>query len=496
MNSILLLTLVCGLAAYAHASDVLVFTDSDFETKVKQYDILLAEFYAPWCGHCKRLAPEYETAATALVKNDPPVALAKIDCTVETKICGKYGVSGYPTLKIFKNGEFAEDYNGPREAGGIVSTMRSKAGPSYRVLESLADYEKFLGHSDHSIIGYFDSDSHSLKQDLIKTADQLSEKFRFAYTTAKEVLDKVGHTNKIVIHQPSRLQSKFEEAVSIIEGTGERIKNFIHEKIHGLVGHRTPSNFEGFGKPTVVVYYNVDYVRDTKGTNYIRNRILKVAKKLADENVKVRFAISNAEEFRHELTEFGIDDVKKDGKYVLARGPSNEKYRMSGEFTYEALEDFARKLVKNELEPYLKSQPIPQQNEDVKVVVGKNFDEIVNDKTKDVLIEFYAPWCGHCKSLAPKYDELAKKLKKESNIVIAKMDATENDVPGNYEVQGFPTIYFAPKNDKQNPRKYEGGREVDDFIKYLARESTEPMVGYDRNGSKKKGGKVSNDDEL
>lgn len=119
---------------------------------------------------------------------------------------------------------------------------------------------------------------------------------------------------------------------------------------------------------------------------------MKVAKKLADENVKVRFAISNAEEFRHELTEFGVDDVKKDGKYVLARGPSNEKYRMSGEFSYEALEDFARKLVNKELEPYLKSQPVPQQNEDVKVVVAKNFDEIVNDNTKDVLIEFYAPW--------------------------------------------------------------------------------------------------------
>ena len=44
------------------------------------------------------------------------------------------------------------------------------------------------------------------------------------------------------------------------------------------------------------------------------------------------------------------------------------------------------------------------------MVVAETFDEIVNDKTKDVLIEFYAPWCGHCKSLAPKYDELAEKV--------------------------------------------------------------------------------------
>ena len=44
------------------------------------------------------------------------------------------------------------------------------------------------------------------------------------------------------------------------------------------------------------------------------------------------------------------------------------------------------------------------------IVVGRNFDEIVNDPSKDVLIEFYAPWCGHCKALAPKFDELGEKV--------------------------------------------------------------------------------------
>jgi len=75
------------------------------------------------------------------------------------------------------------------------------------------------------------------------------------------------------------------------------------------------------------------------------------------------------------------------------------------------------------------------------------------------------------------------------------MDATENDVPPQYDVKGFPTIYFVPKNDKDSPRRYDGGREVNDFIKYLAKESTDPLTGYDRSGSKKKAA-ASKDDEL
>lgn len=120
-----------------------------------------------------------------------------------------------------------------------------------------------------------------------------------------------------------------------------------------------------------------------------------MAKKLADENVNVRFAVSSADEFRQEIDQFGVTDVKKDGKYVLARGPKDEKYRLTDDFSFEALEDFARKLAAGTLEPYLKSQDVPEQTEDVKVVVAKNFDEIVNDNSRDVLIEFYAPWCGH-----------------------------------------------------------------------------------------------------
>lgn len=88
------------------------------------------------------------------------------------------------------------------------------------------------------------------------------------------------------------------------------------------------------------------------------------------------------------------------------------------------------------------------------MAVAKNFDEVVTNNGKDTLIEFYAPWCGHCKKLTPTYDELAQKLAGE-DVAIVKMDATANDVPPPYEVRGFPTLYWAAKDSKANPVKYE-----------------------------------------
>ncbi|CAF0794506.1 unnamed protein product [Brachionus calyciflorus] len=484
-NLALLLSIIC----LAYANDVLEFTDSNFDSNILQHDVALVKFYAPWCGHCKRLAPEFDKAAPILRQNDPPVALVKVDCTVESKVCGRFGVNGYPTLKIFKNGQVSADYNGPRDADGIVKYMRTKAGPTSKELNSVEDAEKFLSNFDHSIVGFFESSDSALATEFKKVADQLAENYRFAHTSNPDVLAKYNHKDQVVVYQPPRLQVKLlpTEAVYTGGASSVQIRQFIKDELHGLVGHRTPSNSGDFKRPLVVVLFNVDYVKDVKGSNYVRNRVIKVAQKLRGEGLNVNFAISSITDFAQELNEFGVESPQFENKYMVARGANNEKFKFEGEYSVENLEKFARDLVAGNLEQYLKSEPVPTSNpEAVRTVVARNFDEVVNDPTKDVLIEFYAPWCGHCKTLAPKYEELASKLNGESEIVIAKMDATANDVPAPYDVRGFPTIFFAPKNNKRNPLKYEGGREVDDFIKYLSRQATNPLNGYDRSGKKVK----------
>lgn len=227
-----------------------------------------------------------------------------------------------------------------------------------------------------------------------------------------------------------------------------------------------------------MAYYSVDYVKNPKGTNYWRNRILKVAKEFPDFS----YGISNKDEFQHDLNEFGIDFVKGDKPVIVARDEKNQKFVMNDEFSLEAFEIFLTDLQSGSLEPYQKSEPIPESNDGpVKVAVSKNFDSVVMKNDKDTLVEFYAPWCGHCKKLAPVFDELGEKMANE-DVEIVKMDATANDVPSIFDVRGFPTLYWVPKNAKTSPVRYEGGRELVDFIKYIAKSSTEPLKGYDRSG--------------
>lgn len=68
----------CALVGSIFGSDVIDLSEGDFKSSIAQYDTILVEFFAPWCGHCKRLAPEYESAATRLKSNDPPLPLAKV----------------------------------------------------------------------------------------------------------------------------------------------------------------------------------------------------------------------------------------------------------------------------------------------------------------------------------------------------------------------------------------------------------------------------------
>lgn len=440
----------------------IVLTEENFDEVVQTADIILVEFYAPWCGHCKKLAPEYEKAAQGLSKRTPAIPLAKVDATTEVELAKRYNVSGYPTLKIFRKGKLY-DYNGPREKYGIIDFMIEQAGPPSTLLHTAKQVQVHLRDgSDVIVIGIF-SGNHEKKFQLYQdAANALREDFKFYHTLSSDVAGFLKvQTGQVVVLHPDRFQSKYEakkHLFKIKDSTSEEdLKEHVMKHALPLVGHRTKVN-EGkrYNKrPLVVVYYTVDFSFDHRtATQYWRSKVLNVAKDFPEYT----FSISNEEDYTSELKDLGLAESGEEVNVAILDANGKKYAKDPKEFDSDSLREFVMDFKKGKLTPVLKSQPVPRNNKGpVTVVVGKTFEEIVMNKNSDVLIEFYAPWCGHCKSLEPIYNDLGKKYKSVSNLVIAKMDVTANDIPTDkYKIEGFPTIYFASKNRKHNPIKFQG----------------------------------------
>ena len=160
----------------------------------------------------------------------------------------------------------------------------------------------------------------------------------------------------------------------------------------------------------------------------------------------------------------------------------------------KAVNKFADDFFAGKLTRTLKSEDIPEDWDAaaVKVLVQKNFADVALDKTKDVFVEFYAPWCGHCKALAPKWDELGERFEDDKDIVIAKMDATANEIE-EVQVKGFPTLKLFKKGTNEIV-DYSGAREVDDMEKWLRGDDSKK--DDKKKDDKKKDDKKDKKDEL
>jgi len=114
---------------------------------------------------------------------------------------------------------------------------------------------------------------------------------------------------------------------------------------------------------------------------------------------------------------------------------------------------------------------VSKPSSDVNVLTPATFDNIVKDSSKNVFVEFYAPWCGHCKSLAPVWEKLATVFKNEPSVVIANVDADKyKDIAGQYGVSGFPTLKFFGADSKEG-KPYNGGRDLAELVKYVNQEA-------------------------
>lgn len=206
---------------------------------------------------------------------------------------------------------------------------------------------------------------------------------------------------------------------------------------------------------------------------------------------QVLFVTIDSEEEDHQriLEFFGIKKEEIPAARLIKLEEDMAKYKPeTNELTSESIKKFVTDFLDGKLKQHLLSQTLPEDwdKEGVKVLVASNFEKIALDANKDVLVEFYAPWCGHCKQLVPIYDKLAESLKDNENIVIAKMDATANELE-NIKVSSFPTIKLFTKGENQ-VIEYNGPRTLEGMKKFVE------SGGQEGAGPEEAGEEISEDD--
>ena len=465
MNRKIVLALLCALVASVVASDVLELNPDTFDEAIASNELIMVEFYAPWCGHCKKLEPEYEKAATDLKGK---VALAKVDADKEVNgaLRNRFGIRGFPTIKVFRNGKVT-DYEGGRTAEAITSFLLKQTLPSVSNLNSVEEVNTFSSQARVVIIGIFaDRESAEFKQ-FNDYAEAWRNKFLFGAVVGNSAVNtEFGVTAPSVI-----LFKKFDEGKNVLPADQfADLEAFVTKSSVPLIDEIGQHNYKIYmesGLPLAYLFV------DLQVEGQLNENIQKIRSVAESNKGKLNWVYIDWSKFARHSERLGLS-----GKTVPALAievPSTGKhfaFDETADITTEAVTAWAASFLSGELQPTIKSEPIPaSQDGPVTILVAKNFDQIVLDSTKDVFVEFYAPWCGHCKKLAPIFDELGTMLKSVSSVVIAKIDATANDISSEYHVQGFPTLLFFPANNKK-PVDYEGDRSLEDMLNFIKEQAS------------------------
>jgi len=422
-------------------------SDMDEFLSTHNESLVLIKFFAPWCGHCKSMKEDYETAAKQLVGK---AALAEVNCddAANKDTCGKYGVQGFPTLKYINKGVVG-DYDGGR---------------------SLNDFLEWADDMGKPLVSTDDVVPHPTKPVIILHAKELLAEFH----GVAEKNRKVGKYFHVKSDEASKIQVQHpdEDVIECTEiSTEESIQKCIDAHRLPKVGELNAETFTAYtltGRPIVWCLFPMTKAEMPNVIKENKKMMIDIAQGVSHLGVSITY--TDTDTFKGAIE--SMLGVKEFPRIVYQKSPQDKKvFVYDGAMEAGPIIQHIQDASDGKIAAVFKSEepPASGEAEDVTVVVGKTLQEIVFNNDKDVLFEIYAPWCGHCKNLIPEYEKLAKKVAKTCSdfVTIAKMDGTLNDSPvDSIQWTGFPTILFV-KAGSQEVVNYTSGRTAKDMWAFI-----------------------------
>lgn len=501
-----LLLLACGVPlAGAQEGQVIALHDDDFDSALSAVPNAMVEFYAPWCGHCKKLEPEFNTAAKYFSSQSKVIGFFKVDATKERTLSKRYAIDGFPTILHVRNstdGDYTV-YEGDRTAKAIKEYVNEEI-PALRHASVVkleaekSDLGLFLRMKDAVAIGFFKSDTDSRLQAFLKASEfeEVPYAYTFSAAIAKEagiegtdagiaVLIKSGE----VYQFPGDLSSATEIDTFVLHRQFPNVIKYgkrVHKKVFDSsftsqvvlflkdVNAKDPNFAERIKsneRLTDKFYEEAKSFVKARGhaTAVPRWVIVRVNQFLLPEDMPFVYKLGHSCNIRKE-TDFPsicFFNTKSTGPPVVVE-KFQEKASEDMSFT-----DFVGACERGERAALQQSQlPPPAEGEKkkaMKTLVGETFKSKIFKRWRDrnVIVMLYAPWCKASKATAPEFEKLANALSPIRNIKVAKYDATNNDAGTKAgETTRYPKFRLFKANRKDD----------EEYVEFKGEEGVKPTV--------------------
>lgn len=440
---------------YAEENHVINIGEPTWEKAINEFPQgFLMYYYEEYCLPCRQFFPKYVQAAINLFNANSNVRLGKVECHDEVKLCNDKGVTSFPTLILHRAGQEPFEYRGPRTTEDLQAWIRHVVDFKY---DTVNDQAALFKNFSTAI----------LVRDSSAAVDQASRNLHDEVAIVKP-------GSKLPSQSAIAILTQTGEEISINEqATAEEIINNVKDVLHKRkltfpnLNHETIAKLKGHDDYDVVLYFR------GKGYNPFSDEVSafeEAGQRFGARNLPFAFVNIANDIFGNSIAKyFGLTEESSPSVGIISKkGRILKKYLLKKEITTDNLVNFVNRYSRGEEDRYYMSAEVPQTKKGhyVRELVGKNYKEVTQDSNVNVLVMTYFPWCEWCVKLDPTWTSLAYRFRNRKDLIIAKIDVSQNDVEG-IDATEHPILLFYPKGTGKKMIEYQSNRNVRDIQKFL-----------------------------
>mmetsp|Transcript_8211 Transcript_8211/g.30844 ORF Transcript_8211/g.30844 Transcript_8211/m.30844 type:complete len:428 (-) Transcript_8211:28-1311(-) len=320
-----------ALLALGGSAAVVDLHPKNFDDLTSDGSTWFLDFYAPWCGHCKRLNPILDEVAPLVA---PEMRIGKIDATQHKSLAKKFDVHGYPSLRYIHNGEML-DYDAGRTKMALVAFAKRLAGPIVRTVETKEQIVELEALSDGVYVVLVSLNGVRPSEEVLSAFESVAKAFEtrtsFGLVAAPELvnLDAQSADASALVLGVAESGEKLRMAPASALEDGESMTSWLGKNLHRRVQHLTPSNYrEAMKSGKIFLIFAYDGAdEDTSAAAH--QAMLSASRSATDEVLeRILFCIVEGARFSKYMRRLGARTEPFPMLFAIAQAEGDAIYHM------------------------------------------------------------------------------------------------------------------------------------------------------------------------